>query len=115
LTSQNRRNQWLTGYARVTKKRNQSDHVTDFSAVESLLRNTAERTGRLDYVFNNAGISIGGPVSLHTIEDWNRIIDVNLRGVVNGVQAAYQIMLSQGFGHIVNTASLVITHKSGRT
>jgi NAD(P)-dependent dehydrogenase (short-subunit alcohol dehydrogenase family) len=80
--------------------------VTDFSAVESLLQETAERTGRLDYMFNNAGISIAGPVSLHSIEDWNRIIDVNLRGVVNGVQVAYQIMLMQGFGHIVNTASL---------
>ena len=79
--------------------------VTDFSAVESLLRETVERTGRLDYMFNNAGITIAGPISLHTIEDWNRIIDVNLRGVVNGVQVAYQIMLNQGFGHIVNTAS----------
>ncbi|MDJ0755132.1 MAG: SDR family NAD(P)-dependent oxidoreductase [Ardenticatenaceae bacterium] len=79
--------------------------VTDFSAVESLLREVVERTGGLDFMFNNAGITIAGPIRLHAIEDWNRIIDVNLRGVVNGVQAAYQIMLDQGFGHIVNTAS----------
>ncbi len=79
--------------------------VTDFSAVESLLREVVERTGGLDFMFNNAGITIAGPIRLHAIEDWNRIIDVNLRGVVNGVQAAYQIMLKQGFGHIVNTAS----------
>ena len=80
--------------------------VTDFAAMESLVQQTVRRTGRLDYMFNNAGITIAGPIALHTIEDWHRILDVNLRGVVNGVQAAYQIMLSQGFGHIVNTASI---------
>lgn len=53
--------------------------VTDFSAVKNLLRKTVERTGRLDYMFNNAGIGILDPVNLHSTEDWNRIIDVNLR------------------------------------
>lgn len=80
--------------------------VADFAAIESLLRTTVERTGRLDYIFNNAGIGIGGPIHLHTIHDWRQIMDVNLWGVINGVQAAYQIMLKQGFGHIVNTASM---------
>ena len=49
---------------------------------------------------------IGGSVNLYSIEDWNQIIDVNLRGVINGIQAAYKIMMEQGFGHIVNTASM---------
>lgn len=80
--------------------------VTDFAAMEQVLRRTYGRTGRLDYVFNNAGIAMMGGVNLSRIEDWNRMIDVNLRGVVNGVQAAYQIMLAQGAGHIVNTASM---------
>jgi short-subunit dehydrogenase len=80
--------------------------VTDFEGVERLVQETVERTGRLDYIFNNAGIAIGGNVSHYGIEDWNQIIDVNLRGVINGVQAAYAIMLKQGFGHIINTASL---------
>jgi short-subunit dehydrogenase len=57
-------------------------------------------------MFNNAGIAIIGPALYHTIDDWNRIIDINLRGVVNGAHAAYQIMFEQRFGHIVNTASL---------
>jgi NAD(P)-dependent dehydrogenase (short-subunit alcohol dehydrogenase family) len=80
--------------------------VTDFFAVETLVQETVNRTGRLDYMFNNAGIGIAGEVWLHRIEDWDRIIDVNLRGVVNGVQAAYPVMFKQGFGHIVNTSSM---------
>jgi NAD(P)-dependent dehydrogenase (short-subunit alcohol dehydrogenase family) len=80
--------------------------VTDFAAVEQLVQETAMRTGRIDYIFNNAGIAIGGTVKNYTIEDWNYILDINLRGVINGVQAVYNLMVSQGFGHIVNTASL---------
>jgi NAD(P)-dependent dehydrogenase (short-subunit alcohol dehydrogenase family) len=80
--------------------------VTDFSALEQIVQETVQRTGRLDYMFNNAGIGIVGDVNHYKIEDWNYILDVNLRGVVNGVQATYKIMTTQGFGHIVNTASL---------
>jgi NAD(P)-dependent dehydrogenase (short-subunit alcohol dehydrogenase family) len=80
--------------------------VTDFPAMERLVRETVESRGRLDYIFNNAGIAIGCTANYYSIEDWNKIIDVNLRGVVNGIQAAYFIMIEQGFGHIVNTASM---------
>jgi NAD(P)-dependent dehydrogenase (short-subunit alcohol dehydrogenase family) len=80
--------------------------VTDFPAVEQLVQETVKRTGRLDYIFNNAGIVIGGYVSQYRIEDWNQIVDVNLRGVINGIQAAYKTMTAQGFGHIINTASM---------
>jgi NAD(P)-dependent dehydrogenase (short-subunit alcohol dehydrogenase family) len=80
--------------------------VTDFPALERLVRETAVSSGRLDYIFNNAGIAIGGTANHYSIEDWNKIIDINLRGVVNGIQAAYKIMIEQGFGHIVNTASM---------
>lgn len=80
--------------------------VTDFKAVEQVVQETFDRTGRLDYIFNNAGIGIGGNVMHFGIEDWNQMTDVNLRGVINGVQAAHRVMVAQGFGHIVNTASL---------
>ncbi len=80
--------------------------VTNFSAVEQLVQETAQAQGRLDYMFNNAGIAIGGEVSLYNIDDWKAVLDVNLYGVVNGVQAAYPIMIRQGYGHIVNTASM---------
>jgi len=79
--------------------------VTDAGAFERLTQETAAAHGRLDYLFNNAGIAIMGDARHMTMGDWNRLIDVNIRGVVNGVAAAYPLMLRQGFGHIVNTAS----------
>jgi NAD(P)-dependent dehydrogenase (short-subunit alcohol dehydrogenase family) len=80
--------------------------VRDFPAVYRLVQQTAERHGRLDYMFNNAGIGIGGEVRYYDIKDWDQIVDVNIRGVIHGIQAVYPLMLRQGFGHIVNTASV---------
>jgi NAD(P)-dependent dehydrogenase (short-subunit alcohol dehydrogenase family) len=80
--------------------------VTDAEQVGSLYRDVAERHGRLDLVFNNAGIAVGGRTDELTLDHWNRTLDVNLRGVIHGVHAAYPILLEQGHGHILNTASL---------
>lgn len=80
-------------------------NVVNYAAVEALVYETVSRTGRLDYMFNNAGIAMSGPAAVYSINDWNDVLDVNLRGVINGVQAAYKLMREQGFGHIVNTAS----------
>lgn len=80
--------------------------VTDGGAVTDLYQGVRKANGRLDLVFNNADIAIAGPAEGLTLDHWNKAIDVNLRGVVHGVQAAYPMMLEQGHGHIVNTASL---------
>ena len=64
------------------------------------------RYGGLDYIFNNAGIGIGGEVRDCSIDDWRSVLNVNLFGVVNGVAAAYPLMVKQGYGHIINTASI---------
>lgn len=80
--------------------------VCDGTAVVQAYLRIREEHGRLDHAFNNAGIGVGGLAEELTLEHWDRTIDVNLRGVVHGVHAAYPIMLEQGFGHIVNTASL---------
>jgi NAD(P)-dependent dehydrogenase (short-subunit alcohol dehydrogenase family) len=79
--------------------------VTDFAATSRIVQHTFQDAGRLDYLFNIAGIGIVGEARYYELDDWYRIIDVNLRGVVHGVQAAYPIMIRQGFGHIVNMAS----------
>jgi NAD(P)-dependent dehydrogenase (short-subunit alcohol dehydrogenase family) len=90
----------LTGVTTVTLD------VRDAPAVAELVTRTAAEHGRLDYMFNNAGIAVGGLVEEFTLDHWNRVIDVNLRGVIHGVHAAYPLMLEQGHGHIINTASL---------
>lgn len=72
---------------------------------EALAEDTRRRSGRIDYLFNNAGIAIGREMSAYERADWDDIIDVNLRGVAYGIQAVYPAMVRQGSGHIVNTAS----------
>jgi short-subunit dehydrogenase len=80
--------------------------VQDPTAVARLIQSVTDQHGRIDLMFNNAGIGVGGLAEEHTLDHWNRAIDINLRGVVHGVLAVYPIMLEQGFGHIINTASL---------
>ena len=80
--------------------------VTDPAAVQALVDETAARAGRLDLLFNNAGITFGGETEDLTLAQWDAIIDVNIRGVVHGVAAAYPLMVRQGAGQIVNTASM---------
>ena len=80
--------------------------VTDAAAVAAVVDEVVGRTGRLDLMFNNAGITWAADTENLTLGQWNAIIDVNIRGVVHGVAAAYPVMIRQGHGHIVNTASM---------
>jgi len=80
--------------------------VRDLAAVKKMVDDVVSEHKRLDYIFNNAGIAIMGEARFFEYDDWKKLIDINLYGVVNGIFAAYPIMVKQGFGHIVNTASL---------
>jgi NAD(P)-dependent dehydrogenase (short-subunit alcohol dehydrogenase family) len=80
--------------------------VRDAEAVERVVADVFREHGRIDYVFNNAGTGVMGEAHLYQARDWDLTIDVNLRGVVNVVRAAYPRLVEQGFGHLVNTASM---------
>lgn len=80
--------------------------VRDAAAVQAVVDEAVATHGRLDLIFNNAGIGVGGDVLELSVAHWDRIIDINLRGVVHGIQAAYPVMARQRSGHIVNTASV---------
>lgn len=80
--------------------------VVDAGAVQTCIDLVVREHGRIDYLFNNAGIGIGGEAFEIPLVSWNRIVDINLRGVIHGITAAYPIMVRQRSGHIINTASL---------
>ncbi len=79
--------------------------VADAAAVEALVAAVISDWGGIDYLFNNAGIGMAGALRDTTPADWKRVLDVNLWGVIHGIQAVYPHMIARGSGHIVNTAS----------
>jgi NAD(P)-dependent dehydrogenase (short-subunit alcohol dehydrogenase family) len=79
--------------------------VRSYPAFERAVAEASQHSGRIDYLFNNAGIAVSGELDSLTLDDWNDVLDVNLRGVVHGIQAVYPIMIRQHSGHIVNTSS----------
>lgn len=81
---------------------NVSDYTAWQKAVDTILASDAT----IDYLFNNAGIGFGCDSLALTHEHYDRYIDVNIRGVTNGIALIYPLMAQQGFGTIVNTASM---------
>ncbi|MFD7011437.1 SDR family oxidoreductase [Rhodococcus jostii] len=80
--------------------------VTDVADVQAFVEAAREHFGRVDVVVNNAGVMPLSPLAALKIDEWNRMLDVNVRGVLNGIAAALPVMRSQGSGHFVNIASV---------
>jgi NAD(P)-dependent dehydrogenase (short-subunit alcohol dehydrogenase family) len=80
--------------------------VRDLESVQALADAAFEKHGRVDIVFNNAGVAVGGPIAEMTHDDWKWIIDVDLWGPIHGVEAFLPRMITQGGGgHLLFTAS----------
>ena len=81
--------------------------VTDPDAVEAVGRAAVERFGRLHVAVNNAGVVNGGNSWEIALEEWHRVIDVDLWGVIHGIRTFVPLILATGEeGHVVNTASM---------
>ncbi len=85
--------------------------VTDRSAVEALVAATDEAFGQVDVLVNNAGVMPISPLAMRRVDDWNQMIDVNIRGVLHGIDAVLQQMIGRKEGHIINVSS-VAGHKT---
>jgi NAD(P)-dependent dehydrogenase (short-subunit alcohol dehydrogenase family) len=80
--------------------------VADLASVHALRDRALDRFGAVHLVHNNAGIGLGGPIWEVSEEDWRWILGVNLWGVIHGVATFTPLLMDQGEGHIVNTASV---------
>ncbi|GAC1036032.1 SDR family oxidoreductase [Pseudomonas sp. No.117] len=88
----------------------QATDVTQAEQVQALVDLALDRYGRIDVMLNNAGLMPHSPLDRRRLEDWDRMIDVNIKGVLYGIAAVLPTMQAQQSGHIINVSS-VAGHK----
>jgi NADP-dependent 3-hydroxy acid dehydrogenase YdfG len=79
--------------------------VANRASVEAFVAFAKQRFGRVDVMFNNAGVMPLAPMNALKVDEWNKIVDTNIKGVLHGIAAVLPIMEAQQSGHIINTAS----------
>jgi NAD(P)-dependent dehydrogenase (short-subunit alcohol dehydrogenase family) len=87
--------------------------VTSDEDVNALANAVIEEFGRVDVVMNNAGVSLLGPPERVPMDEWQRLFDINVFGVVRGIRAFVPILLEQGFGWLINTGSIAGLYAHG--
>ncbi len=80
--------------------------VTSYEDMQRAAQNAQDTYGRLDVWVNNAGVMPLSPVEMNRLDEWNWMVDVNIKGVLNGVAAAQPLMRAQGGGQFVNVSSV---------
>jgi NADP-dependent 3-hydroxy acid dehydrogenase YdfG len=80
--------------------------VTRREEVKQLIATTKKEYGKIDVLINNAGLMAIAPISEDKVDEWDKMIDINIKGVLYGISAALPVFQEQGHGHFINLSSV---------